>query len=99
MNLHAFCKPLQCLKTLILVYQISNYFQFAPSVRVFREILTDLTKITHLSLTPLGLKRRSFGVRDKWVILVRSVRISRENPNGMGKLKAIRNFVHQNESF
>jgi hypothetical protein len=65
LNFRAFCKHPQSLKTLTLVFPISNCFQFANSVRILCEILTDPTKIIHLSLT---LELRRFGLQNYTVL-------------------------------
>jgi hypothetical protein len=47
------------------MYQTSNCFQFAHSVRILQEILTDSAKITHLSLIP---KLRRFELQNDTVL-------------------------------
>jgi hypothetical protein len=57
--------PPKSLKTLTLVFQTSNCFQFAHFVRIFYEILMDQTKIIHLSLTS---ELRHFGLQNYTVL-------------------------------
>jgi hypothetical protein len=80
MNLRAFCKhpPPQSSKALTLMYQTRICFQFLPSVRVFREILTDrgvnYPFIPHSKTTSFwALKLHCFGLQNDVVLALLSL--------------------------
>jgi hypothetical protein len=78
MNLRAFCKHPQSSKALTLMYQTRICFQFPPSVRVFREILTDrgvnYPFIHHSKTTSFwALKLHCFGLQNDVVLAILSL--------------------------
>jgi hypothetical protein len=78
LNFRVFCKHPQNSKALTLMYQTRIYFQFPPSVRVFREILMDqginYPFIPHSKTTSFwALKLHRFGLQNDVVLAILSL--------------------------